>query len=368
MLVYFKQKGVQMLKRINVLLSSLLCASLILSACSSSSSLATSDSVIEKGADYLITSYSADGSIGSYSDTAWAIMGLVAAGKYNEGFSSPSPIDHLRDNESQMIDSFNLPADLARNTLAIIAAGESPFNFGKENELIPEGNYVQALKNLHDGQQFGPAESINEDFWAVIALIAAGVSPDDEIIKTTTSYIIDCQGNDYGWSWASPDNEWYYESDPDNTAAAIIALVNAGMSSSDEPVQNALDYLKSTQGPNGGFMSYGVENTGSTTWVVSALNILGEDLSSWDNNGATPSNFLINVQNPDGSFSFASPMPEGYLAMSEYNTAAAIIALTGNSYPVVQPQGTKWWLWAGLIIIIVSMVIFLCLNTKRRWK
>lgn len=92
-----------------------------------------------------------------------------------------------------------------------------------------------------------------------------------------------------------------------------------------------------------------------------------KDLSSWDNNGSITFSFLIGMQNPDCSFSSPTPTPEGYFEMSEYNTAVTIIALTESS-PVVEPKETKWWLWVVLILLIVSMIIFLYINTKRRWK
>jgi len=357
-----------MYKRLLAPIIILFTVSSCVSACSSPFPLGIADKIVTSGVNALVESRSEDGSIGSYTDTAWAVMGIVASGKNLETISSPSPLGYLERNNDELLDSFNLTADLARNTLAIIAAGKSPFSFGYGNETIPDGNYIEAIKNQHDGHQFGPSESINEDFWAVTALIAAGVSADDAIIAKTVEYIIECQGDDNGWSWAAPCNEWYYASDPDNTAAAIIAFANCGYTADDEPVAKALDYLKSTQGENGGFMSYGIENASSTAWTVTALNALGLDPVTWEVNGNNPVSYLVDLQNPDGSFSFASPMPEGYLEMAEKTTADCIIALTGNTYPVTAPHIVKWWLWAVLVILITSMIAFLYLNGKRRMK
>jgi len=341
---------------------------IFMSSCSTGYPLGIKDKPIKKAINYLYGAQSPDGSIGSYSDTAWSIMALSASGNNPEAFEPPSPVDYLSQNNDQLIESFNFTADLARNILAIIAAGKNPESFGNGNMVVPEGDYISALIALHDGQQFGAIESLNEDFWAILALVAAGYTQEDEIISTTASYIIENQGPDLGWSWATPNNEWYYDSDPDNTAAAIMALVRAGVRSDNPLIKNAIEYLKTTQGDAGGFVSYGLENTGSTAWVMAALSIVGEDPSAWVKNGYSPVNYLLSMQDEDGSFSFASPLPEGYLAMPEKTTADSIVALLGCGYPVHSSCTANWWLWIILVMLIASMITFLSLNARKRWK
>lgn len=353
---------------------SLTLASLVLSmslavvSCSTSYPLKGTDKPVNKALAYLAEAQASDGSIGSYSDTAWVVMALSASGNNPADFGSPSPVDFLRQNNQQLIDSYNITADLARNVLAIISAGQSPFSFGEGNAVVPDGDYIDALKKLHDGMQFGQPDSINEDFWAISALIAAGISPEDEIISTTVEYILDNQGPDKGWSWATPYNEWYMESDPDNTAAAVMALVNAGLNPDDEPVAGALEAMKSMQGENGGFVSYGVENSSSTSWVISAVAMAGKDPLALGSDDADALSYLLGMQDEDGHFRFAHPLPEGFLAMPEKTTAESIVALMGCGYPVSSPGSGNWWLWPILVLLITSMIAFLYINNRRRSK
>ncbi|MFA5451395.1 MAG: prenyltransferase/squalene oxidase repeat-containing protein [Dehalococcoidales bacterium] len=346
----------------------ILTISLVLSSCSSGYPFKGTDKPIKKALSYLSEMQATDGSIGSYSDTAWAVMALAACGKNPARFGSPSPIDFLKQNNHQLLDSYNITADLARNVLAIVASGQSPRSFGEGNNVVPGGDFIDALVKLHDGTQFGEKDSINEDFWALIALIGAGYSPDDEIITATTSYLLENQGDDNGWSWAIPHNEWYYESDPDNTAAAIMALIKAGINPNDERIQKALAAIETMQGVNGGYVSYGVENTSSTAWVMSALATLDITASLNGEDDANPVTYILSMQSEDGSFMFASPLPEGYLAMPEKTTADSIIALAGCGYPVERTSNNSWWLWLILTVLIASMITFLYINTRRRWK
>ena len=323
--------------------------------------LSISDNSIQKGLDYLESIQQPEGSVGTYSDTGWVVMALAAAGKNPASWGNGKIMDYLKSDVGQLNESYNLPADLARDILAIIAAGQDPRNFGTGNAVVPSGDYVSALVDTFDGNQFGITDSLNEDCWAVIALTSAGYSADDSLIQTTLSYIKANQGEDQGWSWATPMNDYYFASDADNTAAAILALANAGEDVDSQYMTSALEYLRGVQMQSGGFSAYGVENTGSTAWSLACLNAVGEDISNWAKSGGGPSDFLISMQSSDGSFAFAIPLPEGYMPMSEKMTADCIIALTGNTYPVRLPVQTSVWIWvavaagigllAGIVII-----------------
>jgi len=328
--------------------------------------LSGSSPEIEKAVSYLESIQNEDGSVGSYSDSAWVAIALSAAGIDPGGWGKPSIMDYLKNNPDELIGSFNLPADLARNILAAVAADQDPYSFGHGNDIVRDGNYVAALLDTYDGSQFGVADSINEDCWAIIALSGAGYSSSDEIITSTAEFIKSNRGIDNGWSWAAPLNEYYYESDPDNTAAAIMALICAGEASSSTYIASGLEYLKGVQQSSGGFSSYGVQNTGSTAWVISALNAIDQDPLEWNVEQNNPVAFLIDMQADDGSFAFASPLPEGYFAMPEKMTADSIIALTGSSYPVTIENSTAPWLWLVLGVLLLAMIIFLWSRTVKK--
>jgi len=321
---------------------------------------------IETAVNYLKSIQKADGSVGSYSDSGWVTIALSAAGIEPDEWGEPSILDYIKNNPDELIGSFNLPADLARNILAIVAAGYDPYSFGDGNEVVPDGNYIEALLETYDGAQFGVADSINEDCWAVMALSGAGYGPGDEIITSTAEFIKSNRGADKGWSWAAPVNEYYYESDPDNTAAAIMALARAGEASDSVYISQALDYLAVVQVNSGGFSAYGVENTGSTAWVISALNALGENPLEWKSGENNPVSFLLDMQTGNGSFAFAAPLPEGYLPMPEKMTADSIIALTGASYPVSHENNASPWLWLLLGGLLLTMIIFLWKRTVKK--
>ncbi len=324
--------------------------------------LKNSDPAIIKARDFLKSSQAEDGSIGTYSDTAWVVMSLEASGAGHTGWVEEA-ISYLKDNPYELEESYNLAADLARNILCVLSAGLDPSSFGGGNQNVTSGDYVSALVATHDGTQFGVPDSINEDCWAVMALIEAGYAPDSQIITTTVSYIEDNQSEDGGWSWATPFNDYYFESDPDNTAAAIMALKSAGRSSHDPVIKKGLEYLESIQDESGGFGSYGVVNSGSTAWVVSALNALDINPAEWEVSGKSPIDYLKSMQAADGSFKFADPLPDGYLPMSEKMTADAIIALTANTYPVIPALDSRfpfaWIVGAGALLLLgTGAIIF----------
>ncbi len=329
--------------------------------------LAGSDNKIKSALQFLESAQNTDGSIGSYGDTAWSIMAISASGKNPDEFGNNSPVRYLENSSDKLAGAYNLSADLSRNILAIVAAGEDPYSFGAGNEVVPSGDYISALLETFDGNQFGVKESINEDCWAIIALVAAGYDPDDEIIQSTASYIKSNQGPDKGWSWVIPEDENYFESDPDNTAAVIMALAAAGADAEDSYISDGIEFLKNAQGESGGFSSYGVENTGSTAWTVKALNTVGIKATDWDKPGGNPVDALLNNQQENGSFAFATPLPEGYMPMPEQMTANSIVALLGESYPVFYAgPDNNLWLWFSLAIIIIAMVLFLWYFNRRK--
>ena len=316
--------------------------------------------VIKNGIEYFERVQQQDGSIGSYNDTAWCTIAIAASGIEPGSFGNPSLVEYLQTSQPILEESFNLPADLALSILAIVAGGEDPHNFGTGNSAVPEGDYISALLNTHDGTQFGVSDSINEDVWAVIALLHSGYPVDDPVIVSTVDFILGNQGEDGGWSWATPFNDWYSDSTPDDTAGAIMALSAAGHNTKDQFIKNALKFLESTQSEQGGFSYLGVTNTSSTAWAVSALVTLGLNPDEWNAVNGNPVDYLVSMQSPDGSFRFADPLPQGYMAMPEKMTADAIIALMGNNYMVSPPVSTNTViLWVALGALIVVMIGFL---------
>ena len=310
------------------------------------------DPVITSALDYLQSVQSDDGNIGGFGTSAWVVMGIAAAGEdphaWKTAPGNPSVVDYLKDNPQELEYEWNIATGYERMILAIVAACEDPSAFGAgDDTYVPDGDYVAKLKELHNGAQFvdqwGTTNTLNDDFWGILALIAAGEDPDSEMIQNTTGYIKANQGADGGWSWATIDNPWYWSSDVDDTAAAIMALIAAGESPSSACITNATNYLHVNQDAmTGGFASWGVVNAASTSWAIDAIVSVGQDPTSanWTKMGIhNPVDSLLTLQSvegaPAGSFVYADPLPPYYLPMYEKMTADAIVALLGKPYPVL---------------------------------
>ncbi|MCK9357899.1 MAG: hypothetical protein M0R22_12255, partial [Dehalococcoidia bacterium] len=232
-----------------VVLSLVLSATPLLAA--TSYPLPPGDPAIEDALDYLASQQAPDGGIGSYADSAWACIAIAAAGEDPAEWDNggPSLVDYLAAGHPDVSGEFNMGTFLARMVLAAVAAGEDPGAFGSWSAAnagvsITNGDYLGALQTLHDGDQFlqdltgdpDSARTLNDDFWALRALVAVGIAPGSTTVQSTADFIAAQQEADGGWTWSTPAHSWYTpdSSDTDNTAAAIVALALAGRSSSQE--------------------------------------------------------------------------------------------------------------------------------------
>lgn len=177
--------------------------------------------------------------------------------------------------------------------------------------------------NLNNGQ-FGADTQLNDDFWALLAAGSVNKASDFSSVK---DFIISHQNADGGWSWATTGT-----SDSNDTAAAIMALIEAGVTSNDAVIINALNYLHTTQKTDGGFAYDATASSdgASTAWVIAALNKLDVDLATWNQGENTPLSFLNSLQQVDGSFLWLASDTQG----SSMVTAYALLAILDKSYPV----------------------------------
>lgn len=239
----------------------------------------------------------------------WVTQALVAAGETN------LPDEHLK-----MV-SGNLSTDYAKTILALASLGKNPATYGNID-------YVAKLKTYYNNDQFGDINLLNDDAWSILALASVGQKNLSEI-ENAKNYLINHQNIDGGWGYALNG-----ESDTNDTAAIIIALIEAGVSKSDEKITKAVSYLHTMQNDDGGFgWNIGsMSDSGSDGWVVIALNKLGESAGSWQKNGNTPISHLDSLQDSDGGYWWVEP------GESEFNnkvmTAYAVIALANKTFPV----------------------------------
>lgn len=283
--------------------------------------LTPADKEVAGALSYLRGQQKDDGSIGSFSTSAWVVMAIAAAGEDPHSWkkAGKSIVDYLRSNSDQL--DPNKPLDWARQILAITAAGEDPENFGGIN-------YLAKLKSFYKDNQIGDPNLLNDDFWGVMALIAAGESPNSAIVQDSVAFIKAGQKDDGGWAF---DVAASWGTDVDDTAAAIMALIAAGESPSSAAIIKGLDYLKASQADNGGFLCWGATNADTDSWAICAIRAAGQDPTGWTKNGKTPIDDLVSLQQPDGCFHWQSGNPGWDVPKT---TACAIVALLGKSYPV----------------------------------
>ena len=238
----------------------------------------------------------------------WLTMALAANDQANPD------LGYLADFEA------NSANDFAKTILALTAVGQNPYNYGGSD-------FVAGLENYYTAGQFGSADLLSDDFWAIMALRSAGAAVNDQMIVSSHNFILDNQNPDGGFSYAAGA-----ESDSNDTAAAVLALLDAGLTAQSDVVIEALDYLEDVQNPDGGFpfVAGSESDSGSDAWVIIALNKAGLNPESWSQGGQTPLTHLQTLALEDGSYRWLIGDPSG----SPLMTAYAAVALAGAYYPV----------------------------------
>jgi hypothetical protein len=350
-------------------LTALLISALIVSCLLASPVKATdypyssSDGQIADALNYLRSQQDSTGMIDSFGNSAWVVMAIAAAGEDPDDWSvdsNPSIVDYLAANAASAEEA----NAYAKMIMAIAAADEDPTDFGGVD-------FVALLEAEYDGTQIGNDTWLNDDYWGVMALIAAGEDPaTSTTIQGSLAFILANQSaTDGGWSWGVGG-----DSDVDDTAAAIMALLTAGHSPSSTPISNGLAYIKSTQMDNGGFDSWGSTNADTDAWGICAIEAVGEDPTSgdWESGlGNNPIDDLLSFQQSGGGDDGAFYWQDGTPGMSAAKTTAcAIIALLGDYFPVavlevepeegvtidVRVEGEEANIWYGSVTVDESWI------------
>ncbi|MBN1194600.1 MAG: ABC transporter substrate-binding protein [Methanomicrobiaceae archaeon] len=286
---------------------------------------APGDSEITRSFDYLHTCQNTDGGFGEAGrasnpgTSTWVLMALAAAGEdpreWRAGGSSS--IDYLRDIAEETV-AIDGTAETAKMVLTIIAIGEDPGMF--------EGtDFVELLKaKQQSGGRFG--DHIYTTNWGMLALAAAG-----EDTASSVAWLKNQQNGDGGFGWTPGA-----ESDSDDTASAVMALIAAGEPRTSPAIQKALSFFRSVQMDDGGF-NYGGSsgsNSASTAWVIQALVAAGENPITWQKNGIDVISHLISYRQPEGYFRWTPVLADNPCRM----TASVVTALLGMPYPIMPDQ------------------------------
>lgn len=247
----------------------------------------------EKAISYLLNNQSEDGSFGE-SDmyTDWAIIALKAGG-YN--LNSNTVISYLERNNTLSTSI----TDNERRAMAILALGKNPYGYHGVN-------YIEAIIKKWDGAQFGDANLVNDDIFALIPLSASGYTRNDEIIKKGIEFILSKQKTNGSW-----------EDSVDVTSAGVQALTKfKSVDGVSLALSNASDFLTSKQESTGGF-----GNVYATSWALQAMQALGKD---WVTNNKHPLDYLANNQEEDGALSPANDTIQNRLWSTSYALPAAL--------------------------------------------
>ena len=221
--------------------------------------------------------------------TAWAAIGLAAAG-------APAGKAHefLVGHEPQLSSATDVE-------LAVVA------------EAVTGGVSPGLLERLSAfGQpsgRIGPA--LNSTIWGILALRQAGKDVPKESIRYLTAH----QSRPGGFAWVeggAPDS---------NTTAAAVEALGPGRTAT-----RALAYLRRLQGRDGGFaLSQGRgSDAQSTAWAIQAFLAAGRKAP------ASARAYLTRLRRPDGSYRYSS----AYATTPVWVTAQVLPALSGKSLPL----------------------------------
>lgn len=262
-----------------------------------------------EAAEFLLARVGEDGMIsGSQSVTDWTVIALAQANVAVPEAMQAAVLDY-----DPTIDVAYATNEIARHILAVEALGYDATN---QNGV----NYVARLLNTKSNGQFGDAAFVNDDLYAGLALLAAGVTTDDADVLRAVAAAKEGINTDGGLSYAVALDE----SDNDTTAIFVQLLSNIGDDS--KAYRRAVNYLLDQQNYDGGwgYDDHGLSNSSSTSVVLQALHAAGYTPNKVRSNHRTGYNFLASIQNNSGAFDYDLIGSYSYKTL---NSASAITAL-----------------------------------------
>lgn len=227
-----------------------------------------------------------DGGFGDPQITAWATLGLVAAGK-----DTGRAAEYLAKQQPKSA------TDVALVAMARAAAGDKP------DDLLPR---LRAHR---------PGKLVNATIWTILALRQAG----EQVPREQVTALLAAQHRSGGWSWlrgGAPDSN--------DTAAAIQALRAAGIRGT--PIQRAVVFLRRHQNEDGGYelTSGRGSDAPSTAWAIQALLAAGVEP------GKRAFAYLQRLRRPDGSVRYSVL----YDSTRLWTTAQVVPALSRRPFPL----------------------------------
>ena len=232
------------------------------------------------------------GSSSSPGLTAWALLGLRAAGR-----PSAAAYDYLVAHEPDLRTATDIE-------LAVLAEGAT----GGVSEPL----YEKLVALGRPDGRIGPA--INSTAWGVLALAQTGRVP-----RPRVSYLLRQQQHSGGWGWIAGAR-----TDSNDTAAVIQALRAEGIRG--RPITRGLAYLRRLRNPDGGFelTSGRGSDAQSTAWAIQAF------VSAGAGPPAGAFRYLASLRQPDGSYRYS----RRYAATPVWVTSQVLPALLRKPFPL----------------------------------
>jgi hypothetical protein len=227
-----------------------------------------------------------DGGFGDAQITAWATLGLVAAGKDTGGAAA-----YLARQEP------TVQTDVALVALARAAAGDRP------DDLLPR---LRAHR---------PGKLVNATIWTILALRQAG----DRVPPALVRALRRAQRRNGGWSWHAAG-----AADANDTAAALQALRAVGVRG--RPIERGVAFLRRHQNRDGGFevLEGRGSDTQSTAWAIQGL------LAAGRAPGRAAYRYLARMRRADGSYRYSAR----YVTTPLWVTAQVLPALARKPFPL----------------------------------
>jgi hypothetical protein len=221
--------------------------------------------------------------------TAWAVLGLRAA-----GVGAPGSLQYLQSQE---------PSLQSTTDVALVALAERALGF------VPQALLARIEGAEHPSGQIG--NTVNSTIWAVLAL---GRSP-----AATTRYVLSHQARNGGFAWNAGG-----QPDSNDTAAALELFRVAHVTG--PPVARAVAFLLRFHERDGGFeLSQGRgSDAQSTAWAIQGLVAVGR----------TPPRsafaYLARMRRPDGSYRYSA----AYVTTPVWVTSQVLAALAKRPFPL----------------------------------
>lgn len=285
-----------------------------------------SSGVVSRGVAYLQSAQNGDGGFGAAKGqrsselySAWATMGLAAAGRGPLALKrgGHSVVDALRGEASTLEDA----GDYERTILALHACGLPASSFGGASLL------GLLLKGRSGDGSF--EHLVNITAFAIFALRVAGSSADNRVVDSAGRWLAAQQDRDGGFGFAGRGGS----EDVDDTAAALQGAVAATGQRKSPLAARAVAYLRRAQNPDGGFPQQpgGESNAQSTAWAVQGLVAAGVNAAAVKRGGSrSPIGYLESLAAPDGSVRYSRTSAQTPV----WVTAEALAALAGKPFPI----------------------------------